>query len=92
MINKNLIKIRKNLDQLDNKFLDLIKKRTMLVNKVIKTKKYKSEIIDKKRISIILRTIKAKSKKKKIDPVITKTIWSSMIKAYIAYEFRNFKK
>lgn len=65
MINKNLIKIRKNLDQLDNKFLDLIKKRTMLVNKVIKTKKYKSEIIDKKRISIILRTIKAKSKKKK---------------------------
>jgi len=92
MINKNLIKIRKNLDQLDNKFLDLIKKRTMLVNKVIKTKKYKSEIIDKKRISVILRTIKAKSKKKKIDPVITKTIWSSMIKAYIAYEFRNFKK
>ena len=65
MINKNLIKIRKNLDQLDNKFLDLIKKRTMLVNKVIKTKKYKSEIIDKKRISIILRTIKTKSKKKK---------------------------
>ena len=92
MINKNLIKIIKNLDQLDNKFLDLIKKRTMLVNKVIKTKKYKSEIIDKKRISVILRTIKAKSKKKKIDPVITKTIWSSMIKAYIAYEFRNFKK
>ena len=28
----------------------------------------------------------------KIDPRITKKIWASMIKAFIDYEFRNFKK
>tara|TARA_A100001015_G_C14812704_1_gene641433 strand:+ start:157 stop:330 length:174 start_codon:yes stop_codon:yes gene_type:complete len=46
----------------------------------------------KKRISVILRRIKYKSIKLKIDTKITHKIWSSMIKAFIDYEFRNFKK
>tara|TARA_Y100000591_G_scaffold328919_1_gene356435 strand:- start:1444 stop:1725 length:282 start_codon:yes stop_codon:yes gene_type:complete len=92
MKNKNIIQIRKELDKLDNKFLNLIKKRTLLVNKVLKNKKFKNEIIDRQRIKIILRTIKKKSKKMKIDNKVTNRIWNSMIKAYIDYEFRNFKK
>jgi len=92
MINRNILKIRKELDKLDNKLLDIIKKRSKLVNLVIKNKKFKKEIIDKKRIFIILKNIKKKSKKKKIDPKITDKIWRSMIKAFIEYEFRNFKK
>jgi chorismate mutase len=92
MHNKNIIKIRKQLDKLDNDFLKIIKKRTILVDQVIKNKKFKKDIIDKKRISIILKKICIKSKKEKIDPAITKKIWSSMIKAYIEYEFKNFKK
>tara|TARA_X000000368_G_C22453563_1_gene460012 strand:+ start:23 stop:304 length:282 start_codon:yes stop_codon:yes gene_type:complete len=92
MVNKNTIKIRKKLDNLDNAFLKLIKKRTSLVDQVLKNKKFKKDIIDKKRISIILRNIARKSKNKNIDPKITKKIWSSMINAYIDYEFRNFKK
>ena len=32
------------------------------------------------------------SKNKKIDPIITKKIWKSMISAFIDYEYRNFKK
>ena len=58
MKNKKLLKIRKKLDKLDNKFLILVKKRIFLVNQVLLTKKYKSEIIDKKRISKILSNIK----------------------------------
>ena len=53
MVNKNIIEIRKKLDKLDNKFLDLIKKRIFLVNKILSNKKYKKDIIDKKRISKI---------------------------------------
>ena len=30
--------------------------------------------------------------KKKIDPIITNKIWKSIIKAYIEYEYRKFKK
>tara|TARA_B110000211_G_C14091175_1_gene559187 strand:- start:3925 stop:4206 length:282 start_codon:yes stop_codon:yes gene_type:complete len=92
MINKNILKIRKELDKLDNSFLKLIKRRTILVDKVIINKKFKKDIIDKKRIKIILKNINKKSKKNKIDPLITKKIWETMIKAYISYEFRNFNK
>ena len=92
MVDKNIVKIRKKLDKLDNSFLNLIKKRTNLVNQIIANKKFKKDIIDKKRISKILRNISNKSKSKNLDPKITKKIWSSMIKAYIDYEFRNFKK
>ena len=92
MINKNIINIRKKLDKLDNKLLAIIKKRTALIDIVIKNKKYKKDIIDKKRISVILKNIARKSKSKKIDPRITLKIWHSMIRAFIDYEFRNFKK
>ncbi len=92
MVNKNIIEIRKKLDKLDNKFLDLIKKRIFLVNKILSNKKYKKDIIDKKRISKILKNINRKSKLKNIDPKITKSIWLSMIRAFINYEYRNFDK
>ena len=92
MVNKNIIKIRKKLDVLDNSLLAIIKKRTKLVDIVIKNKKYKKDIVDKKRISVILKNILVKSKKSHIDPLISKKIWKSMIGAFIDYEHRNFKK
>ena len=92
MVNKNIRKIRKELDKLDNLFLDILKKRTNLVKKILQNKKYKKDIIDKKRIKTILKNISAKSKKRKIDPKIALKIWRSMISAFIDYEFRNFKK
>jgi len=92
MPNKNIIKIRIKLDKLDNAFLNLIKKRSKLVDQILSNKKFKKDIIDNKRISKILKVISQKSKKKNIDTKITNRIWKSMIKAYIDYEYRNFKK
>tara|TARA_B100000963_G_scaffold329644_1_gene319190 strand:+ start:765 stop:1046 length:282 start_codon:yes stop_codon:yes gene_type:complete len=92
MVNKNILNIRKKLDKLDNSLLDIIKKRSHLVDIVIKNKKFKKDIVDKKRISIILKNISKKSKKKRIDPKITNKVWKAMIKAFIDYEYRNFKK
>ena len=92
MVNKNIIKIRNKLDKLDNSLLDIIKKRTNLVNLVLQNKQHKKDIIDRKRIAVILKNILKKSKQKKIDPIVTRKIWVSMIRAFIDYEFRNFKK
>jgi chorismate mutase len=92
MLNKNIINIRKQLDKLDNSLLEIIKRRTKLVDLVIKNKEFKKDIIDKKRIKLILKNISKKSKTKNIDPKITQKIWTSMIRAFIDYEFRNFKK
>ena len=89
---KKLNKIRLKLDKLDNSLIRLIKQRTNIVNKVLKLKDKKKEIIDNKRIKIILKNIRKKSITNKIDPKITYRIWKNMIWAYINYEKRNFKK
>ena len=92
MKNKKIDLIRKKLDKLDLKMLNLIKKRSILVNRILKEKKYKNQIIDRQRIKVILKKIKIESRKKNIDYKITETIWKSMIRAFINYEFKNFKK
>ena len=89
---KKLNKIRSKLDKLDNSLIKIIKKRTYLVNQVLKLKDKKKEIIDNKRINRILNNIRKKSITNKIDPKITHRIWKNMIWAYINYEKRNFKK
>ena len=89
---KQLNKIRLKLDKLDNSLIKLIKQRTNLVNQVLKLKDKKKEIIDNKRIKIILKNIRKKSLANKIDPRITNRIWKNMIWSYIDYEKRNFKR
>ena len=89
---KKLYKIRSELDKVDNTLLKIIKKRTNLVKKVLALKEKKYQIVDQKRIKIILKNIKNKSLKQKIDPKITNRIWKNMIWSYIDFEKRNFKK
>jgi len=84
--------LRKKLDKLDNVLLKIIQNRTEIVKKVLSLKSSKKEIVDKKRISTILKKIKKESLKKKIDPKITHRIWKNMIWSYIDFEIRNFKK
>jgi chorismate mutase len=86
----NLLRIK--LDKLDNELLKLIKKRSNLVNEVLKVKIHKKEIIDQKRINFILKKIKKRSIQTNIDPKITNRIWKNMIWSFIDYEKRNFKK
>ena len=95
MLPKNKIKLnllRRKLDKLDYQLLKTIKKRSEIIKKVISLKSYKNEIVDKKRITSILKKIKKESLKKNIDPKITQRIWKNMIWSYIDFEKRNFKK
>ena len=92
MKNKKINLIRKKLDKLDLKMLTLIKKRSFLVNKILKEKKYKNQIIDNERIRIILKKIKKESNKINLESKITNPIWKAMIRSFINYEYRNFKK
>ena len=92
-INRKKLKVlRKRLDKLDNSFIKLIKKRTLIIKQVLKLKQSRKEIVDKKRIKFILNQIRRKSIKNKIDPKITNRIWKNMILSYIDYERRNFRK
>ena len=63
--NKNILKIRKKLDLLDNNLLNLIKKRTVLVKTILSNKSSKNQIVDKKRIKVILKNIEIKLSRQK---------------------------
>ena len=89
---EKLNKIRKELDKLDDSLIKIIKKRTNLVKRVLALKEKKNQIVDQKRIYLILKNIKKKSIKHKIDPKITNKIWKNMIYAYVDFERRNFNK
>ena len=92
-MNKKRLNIaRKKIDKLDNKIFALIKQRTQVVKHMLSLKKFKKQIVDQKRINVILKNIKNKSIKNGIDPKITNRIWKSMIWSHVAYQRRNFKK
>mgnify|MGYP001291066096 CR=1 FL=1 len=92
MDRKKLIKARKDIDKVDKNIFNLIKKRTKIVNHMLSLKKQRNQIVDKKRINSILKKIKNRSIKNKIDPKITIRIWKSIIWSYVDFQKRNFKK
>ena len=92
MNKKKIQEARNKIDQLDKKILYLIKKRTAIVKYMLKLKGFKNQIVDHKRINKILKKIRNKSIKNRIDPKITSRIWKSMIWAYVDFQRRNFKK
>ena len=92
MNKKKLEIIRKKIDNVDKKLLEVIVNRTNLVKKIILIKSNKKQIVDKKRIKKVLLNIKKHSIKKEIDTKITANIWKSMIKSYIDFEKKHLKK
>ena len=91
MNKKKLQKARNKIDQLDKEIFYLIKKRTTIVKYMLSLKRFKSQIVDHKRINEILKKIKNKSIKNRIDPKITSRIWKSIIWSYVDFQRRNFK-
>ena len=89
---KKMKDVRSLIDQIDNKILPLMIKRSKLVNKALALKSMKNEIIDRRRINQIIKKVATKSKKMKADPKLIKSIWMSIIQNFIDYEKKEFKK
>ena len=84
--------VRKKIDQIDDMLLPLMVKRSKLVEKALSLKKNKTEIVDKKRIEEILEKISKKTNELDGNSKLLKSIWLSIIKNFIDYENREFKK
>ena len=92
-MNKKKLKLtRKKVDLLDEKIFNLIKKRTQIVKYMLNLKRYKNQIVDHKRINTILKNVRNKSIKNRIDPKITRRIWTSMIWGFVDFQRKNFRK
>ena len=92
MNTKKLNKARIKIDQIDKSIFNLIKKRTTLVKYMLGLKQLKNQIVDHKRINLILKNIKKRSLQHNIDPKLTTRIWKSIIWSYVNYQRRNFRK
>jgi len=84
--------IRKKIDQVDDKLLPLMIKRSKLVEKALSLKKRQTEIVDKKRINEISKKIVKKTSKLGGNSKLLKSIWLSIIQNFIDYENQEFKK
>ena len=92
-MNKKKLKVaRIKIDQLDRNIFNLIKRRTQVVKYMLGLKQFKNQIVDQKRINVILKNIRKKSVQHGVDPKITSRIWKTMIWSFINYQRRNFKK
>ena len=56
--NKKIINFKKKLDNIDDKLLNLLKIRSNHVKTVLSLKEFKKEIIDRKRINVILKRLR----------------------------------
>ena len=84
--------LRKKIDQVDDKLLPLMVRRSKLVEKALQLKKRQTEIVDKKRIDEISKKIVKKSKELGGNSKLLKSIWISIIQNFIDYENKEFKK
>ena len=81
--------IRKEIDKIDSRILELISDRKELVVEVVKLKS-RNQIIDRKRIKTILENLEIAAEKKKLPKGLVRSIWTLMIQGFIKYEENIF--
>ena len=86
---ESLEELRKNIDEIDLKILNLIEKRKDLVTKVVSVKK-RDQIIDQKRIEFILNKLRVEASNRGLAVEFIEEIWTLMIKNFIKYEEKIF--
>ena len=84
--------VRKRIDKIDSQILPLMVKRSQLVDRALSLKTRKSEIIYSKRINEIKKKVSTQAKKLGANPKLISDIWVSIIKNFINFEKKNFKK
>mgnify|MGYP001303031335 FL=1 len=86
---ESLEELRKDIDEIDLKILDLIQKRKDLVTEVVKLKK-RDQIVDQKRIEFILNKLRKEALSRGLAIEFIEEIWTLMIKNFIKYEEKIF--
>tara|TARA_B100000401_G_C52313188_1_gene488324 strand:+ start:290 stop:580 length:291 start_codon:yes stop_codon:yes gene_type:complete len=86
---ESLEELRKDIDEIDLKILDLIQKRKDLVTEVVKLKK-RDQIVDQKRIEFILNKLRKEALSRGLAVEFIEEMWTLMIKNFIKYEEKIF--
>ena len=83
--------LRKEIDALDLKILDLISERKKIVTSVVKLKD-RDQIVDEERILSIHKKLKLEAEKRCLPKKFITDVWNLMIESFIEYEKEIFDK
>lgn len=83
--------VRKEIDIVDKKLLNLISDRKKLVDEAVK-QKTEDQIIDEVRIESIIKNLNSIAKKKEIPEGMIEIMWREMISKFIDYEKKFFEQ
>lgn len=84
--------IRRDIDALDRRLIDLLKQRLDLVSRAGKVKLNREQVIDHPRIEEVIALVVAEGNKKGIPESIVEPLWQLLIDRSIDYEFAVFDK
>ena len=88
---KSINEVRKKIDVMDAKILDLIADRRKLVIEAVKHKR-KDQIVDKERIEKIIKSLRKNAKDRELSEDMIEAIWRKMIQGFIDYERKIYDK
>ena len=89
---RNLNEVRRSIDNVDARLVRLIAEREFYAKEAVKFKTNRSQIIDKKRINIVIRRVRKLSKKYNVSSATVEKIWKLIIQNFIILEKKLFKK
>lgn len=79
--------LRKKIDEIDERILDLIAQRLNIVEEIGKEKRDSGVgIVDKEREELILSDLKKSGEEKGVNPEVIEKVWSVLIKASYVIE------
>ena len=86
-----LSSIRKEIDQIDYRLVEILKERQDLVNRASSLKKNEHAVRDSSRVEEVIKRVRGLAEKIGMSPEIVEKVYRPMIDAYIEYGMGEYR-
>lgn len=88
----DMIEIRREIDRIDERMIELLAKRQRCVEKAIAVKKRDGMAARvPERIDEVIRNVRNLARTHKVDPAMAEAMWTEMVEWFVAHEERSLK-
>ena len=89
---ENMEQVRAEIDELDQKLIDLIAERFGYVDRAWQLKKNPEDATVPWRINEVIKKVRARAEERNIPPQLAEALWRQMIGWFIEYEMENLQR
>lgn len=88
----DMIEIRREIDRIDERMIELLAERQRCVEKAIAVKKRDGMAARvPERIDEVIRNVRNLARTHKVDPAMAEAMWTEMVEWFVAHEERSLK-